>query len=277
MEFAKSGLALVTPASKGLGFAFARQLLSNTDLPILATARMNGGELRNRLLGEVNDGSKKAEERLRVFEVDVTDEATIHSMAAQIRQEYPKASLRIAITVPGVLHVEKSPTRIDAASALHSFKVNALGPMLLMKHLAPFLPTKSFAGFADDPPPPFGERSWKLPSHAIYAMMAARVGSVSDNSAGGWYSYRASKASVFQLAKTFDLYLRSQSRDRAFAVAMHPGTVQTDFTKSYWDGRHMLQPDESAARLLQHLCGMRTGDSDGRGRCWDWKGEEVLP
>ena len=72
MEFAKSGLALVTPASKGLGFAFARQLLSNTDLPILATARMNGGELRNRLLGEVNDGSKKAEERLRVFEVDVT-------------------------------------------------------------------------------------------------------------------------------------------------------------------------------------------------------------
>ncbi|PWY77187.1 short-chain dehydrogenase/reductase [Aspergillus sclerotioniger CBS 115572] len=277
MGLARSGFALVTPASKGLGFAFARQLLSNTDLPVLVTARKNGGDLCYRLLGEVTDESKKAEERLRVFEVDVTDEATIHSMAAQIRQEYPEASLRIAITVPGVLHVEKSPTQIDAAGALHSFRVNALGPMLLMKHLAPFLPTKSSAGFADDLPPPSGERLWKLPSHAIYAMMAARVGSVSDNSAGGWYSYRASKASVFQLAKTFDLYLRSQSRDRAFAVAMHPGTVQTDFTKNYWDGRHMLQPDQSAERLLQHLCRMRTGDFDGRGRCWDWKGEEVLP
>ncbi|RAK99721.1 short-chain dehydrogenase/reductase [Aspergillus ibericus CBS 121593] len=277
MAFAKSGFALVTPASKGLGFAFAQQLLSHTDLPVLVTARRDGGELRNRLLKETSNESDKAEERLRVFEVDVTDETTIHSMATHMREEYPKASLRIAITVPGVLHVEKSPSQIDAADALHSFKVNALGPLLLMKHLAPFLPTKSSNGFADDSPPTSGERPWKLPPHAIYAMMAARVGSISDNSAGGWYSYRASKASVFQLAKTFDLYLRSRSRDRAFAVAMHPGTVQTDFTRDYWDGRHMLQPDESAARLLRHLCGMRTGDSDGRGRCWDWKGEEVLP
>ncbi|GKZ83628.1 hypothetical protein AnigIFM56816_008723 [Aspergillus niger] len=277
MSPAKSGFALVTPASKGLGFAFARQLLSNTDLPVLATARRDTAQLRKSLLKQLNDGTGKAEERLRVFEVDVTDEATIHAMAAQIREELPQASLRIAITVPGVLHVEKSPTRIDAANALHSFQVNALGPMLLMKHLAPFLPTKTSATFADDSPSAHVQRPWKLPSHAIYAMMAARVGSISDNATGGWYSYRASKASVFQLTKTFDLYLRSRSRDRAFAVALHPGTVQTDFTKDYWDGRHMLQPEESAVKLLQHLCGMQTGDSDGRGRCWDWKGEEVLP
>ncbi|GKZ20135.1 hypothetical protein AbraIFM66951_008397 [Aspergillus brasiliensis] len=272
-----SGFALVTPASKGLGFAFARQLLSNTDLPVLATARRGTGQLRQSLLEQLHDETGKADERLRVFEVDVTDEATIHAMTAQIREEFPQASLRIAITVPGVLHVEKSPTQIDAANALHSFQVNALGPMLLMKHLAPFLPTKSSATFVDDSPSAHVQRPWKLPSHAIYAMMAARVGSISDNVTGGWYSYRASKASVFQLTKTFDLYLRSRSRDRAFAVALHPGTVQTDFTKDYWDGRHMLQPEESAVKLLQHLCRMRTGDSDGRGRCWDWRGEEVLP
>ncbi|GLA59000.1 hypothetical protein AtubIFM56815_003758 [Aspergillus tubingensis] len=294
MSPAKSGFALVTPASKGLGFAFARQLLSNTDLPVIATARRDTGQLRKILLEQVNDETGKAEERLRVFEVDVTgteyiipscvlvlnnvlDEATIHAMAAQIREEFPQTPLRIAITVPGVLHVEKSPTQIDAANALHSFQVNALGPMLLMKHLAPFLPTKSSTTFADESLSAPVQRPWKLPSHAIYAMMAARVGSISDNATGGWYSYRASKASVFQLTKTFDLYLRSRSRDRAFAVALHPGTVQTDFTKDYWDGRHMLQPEESAVKLLQHLCGMQTGDSDGRGRCWDWKGEEVLP
>ncbi|OJJ66685.1 hypothetical protein ASPBRDRAFT_78983 [Aspergillus brasiliensis CBS 101740] len=243
-----SGFALVTPASKGLGFAFAQQLLSNTNLPVLATARRGTGQLRQRLLEQLHDKTGKADERLRIFEVDVTDEATIHAMTAQIREEFPQASLRIAITVPGVLH-----------------------------HLAPFLPTKSSATFVDDSPFAHVQRPWKLPSHAIYAMMAARVGSISDNVTGGWYSYRASKASVFQLTKTFDLYLRSRSRDRAFAVALHPGTVQTDFTKDYWDGRHMLQPEESAVKLLQHLCRMRTGDSDGRGRCWDWRGEEVLP
>ncbi|PYH93505.1 short-chain dehydrogenase/reductase [Aspergillus ellipticus CBS 707.79] len=278
MASAKWGLALVTPASRGLGFAFARQLLSHTSLPVLATARRNSGEVRDRLLDGIHDASGRARERLKVFEVDVTDETTIHSMATQIREEYPKTALRIAVTVPGVLHVEKSPTQLDAADALHSFKVNALGPMLLMKHLAPLLPTKSSAPFAEDSTPSTStECQWKLPSHAIYAMMAARVGSTSDNATGGWYSYRASKASVFQLAKTFDLYLRTRSRDQALAVALHPGTVQTDFTKDYWNGRDMLQPEESAARLLQHLCTMGTRDDDGRGRCWDWKGEEVLP
>ncbi|RAK76029.1 short-chain dehydrogenase/reductase [Aspergillus fijiensis CBS 313.89] len=272
-----SGFALVAPASKGLGFAFAQQLLSHTNLPVIATARRECDEVQDSLLKAVKSRSDDPRERLRVLQMDVTDESTIQAMASHIRREYPDAALRIAITVPGILHVEKSPSQIDAASALNSYKVNALGPMLLMKHLAPFLPTKSSKPFLVDPKPREDDCSWKLPSHAIYAMMAARVGSISDNATGGWYSYRASKASVFQIAKTFDLNLRTRSNDRALAVAMHPGTVQTDFTKEYWDGRNMLQPLDSANRLLQFLCTMRPGNNDGRGRCWDWKGEEVLP
>lgn len=109
-------------------------------------------------------------------------------------------------------------------------------------------------------------------------MMAARVGSISDNSLGGWYSYRASKSAVFQLAKTFDLYLRTRSGERALAIAMHPGTVRTDFTRDYWNtSKNVLDPDDAALRLLQVLSNIPSGNHDGRGRCWDWKGEEVLP
>jgi NAD(P)-dependent dehydrogenase (short-subunit alcohol dehydrogenase family) len=147
-----------------------------------------------------------------------------------------------------------------------------------MKHLSQFLPAKSAPEFqrtskteAD------GESQLELPSHAVYAMMAARVGSVSDNSSGGWYSYRASKASVFQLAKTFDLYLRSKSGKRALAVALHPGTVRTDFTQDFWKGREMLDPLDSAERLLEFIIGMSPDVEGGRGKCWDWKGEEVYP
>lgn len=193
-------------------------------------------------------------------------------MAETIRQEYSDTPLRLALTVPGILHVEKSPSQIDAENALHSFQVNTLGPLLLMKHLSPFLPTKSTPAF-----PTEQNQGLQLPSHAIYAMMAARVGSISDNASGGWYSYRASKSSVFQLAKTFDLYLRTRSRERALAVAMHPGTVQTDFTKDFWSGREMLQPLDSADQLLRFLVGMSPGLKDGRGKCWDWKGEEISP
>lgn len=200
-------------------------------------------------------------------------------MADTIRQDYPNTPLRLGLTIPGVLHAEKSPSKIDAANALDNFKVNSLGPLLLMKYLSPFVPLKSAPEFptieassAIDSPGPL----W-LPSHAIYAMMAARVGSISDNASGGWYSYRASKAAVFQLAKTFDLHLRSKSAQRAIAVALHPGTVHTNFTKEYWGTREMLEPADAAEKLLEVLVGLSSDDKGGRGRCWDWMGKEILP
>ncbi|PTU19161.1 hypothetical protein P175DRAFT_0517475 [Aspergillus ochraceoroseus IBT 24754] len=275
----QSGFAVITPASRGIGFALAHQLLANTSIPLIATARKNCDQVRHDLLDKVKDNAPNAKERLQVLDVDVTDESTVSAMASTIRQFYPRAFLRLAITVPGVLHVEKSPMQIDAETALHSFKVNALGPMLVMKHLSPFLPNRSSPPFQDDQETcRSAECQWNLPtSHAIYAMMAARVGSISDNASGGWYSYRASKASVFQLAKTFDLYLQIRSQERAMAIALHPGTVQTDFTMDYRNGRKMLQPEDAATKLLQVLCTMKTGVDEGRGRCWDWRGNEVLP
>ncbi|KAE8410715.1 hypothetical protein BDV36DRAFT_302505 [Aspergillus pseudocaelatus] len=266
MASPRSGFAIVTPASRGIGFAFARHLLQHTNLPIIATARRDHDGLRHRLLCGIQNSA--AEGRLHVFDVDVTEESTVRALANHIQQTHPKASLRLALTVPGILHVEKSPSQIDAHAALESLKVNTLGPMLLMKYLTPFLPTRSSPVFE----PCDGELS--LPTHGIYAMMAARVGSVSDNRLGGWYSYRASKAAVFQLAKTLDLYLGGKCGDRAISLALHPGTVKTDFTKSYQDGREMLSAEESVERLLGVLCSLGV---EGRGRCWDWKGGEVRP
>jgi NAD(P)-dependent dehydrogenase (short-subunit alcohol dehydrogenase family) len=71
MLSAKHGFALVTPASRGLGFAFAQQLLAQTQLPVVATARKNCAEVREQLLS--SEGlPQNAEQRLRVLKVDVT-------------------------------------------------------------------------------------------------------------------------------------------------------------------------------------------------------------
>ncbi|CAG7971030.1 unnamed protein product [Penicillium salamii] len=271
---AKAGFALVTPASRGLGFAFAQQLLTRTSLPVIATARKDCKGIKERLLS--SEGvPKDSEKRLRVLEVDVTDESTISAMANTIKKELPDTPMRLGLTIPGTLHVEKSPSQIDAAKALDSFRVNSLGPLLLMKHLTQFVPLRSAPAFELESAG--SQNSLSLPSHAIYAMMAARVGSISDNGSGGWYSYRASKSAVFQLAKSFDLYLRTKSAERAIAVALHPGTVKTEFTKEFWDGRDMLEPGDAAGRLLDVLVGFSSEVKGGRGRCWDWKGEEVVP
>lgn len=71
MVAAQHGFALVTPASRGLGFALARQLLVRTSLPVIVTARKNCDEVHDRLL-EGLPARSGASKRLRVYTVDVT-------------------------------------------------------------------------------------------------------------------------------------------------------------------------------------------------------------
>jgi NAD(P)-dependent dehydrogenase (short-subunit alcohol dehydrogenase family) len=80
-----------------------------------------------------------------------------------------------------------------------------------MKHFSSFLPSKG-EGLGDKP--------------AIWSNITARVGSISDNRMGGWYSYRSTKAGLNQATKTFDIELSRRSGDAAMAVALHPGTVK---------------------------------------------------
>ncbi len=107
--------------------------------------------------------------------------------------------------------------------------------------------------------------------------MSARVGSISDNRAGGWYSYRASKAGVNQLAKSLDIHLQNTAGEKAMSVALHPGTVKTGLSEAFWAST----PKEklfSAEFTAERLCSVVEGlGQEDRGKCWDWKGEEILP
>ena len=107
--------------------------------------------------------------------------------------------------------------------------------------------------------------------------MSARVGSISDNSAGGWYSYRASKAGVNQLAKSLDIYLKNTAGENAMSIALHPGTVKTGLSEDFWAStpkERLFSAEYSAERLCKVVEDL--GQED-RGKCWDWKGEEILP
>lgn len=64
---------------------------------------------------------------------------------------------------------------------------------------------------------------------AVIANMSARVGSIGDNSLGGWYSYRASKSALNQLTKTMSLECARRKLNVA-CILLHPGTVDTDLS-----------------------------------------------
>lgn len=71
MASARAGFALISPASRGIGFALARQLLVHTDLPVCATARKDCKSVHNKLVESV-DSRRGAAKRLTVLEADVT-------------------------------------------------------------------------------------------------------------------------------------------------------------------------------------------------------------
>ncbi|KAL7947906.1 hypothetical protein V8C42DRAFT_351819 [Trichoderma barbatum] len=255
--------------------------------------------LNEQQLNEQQQQQKQQDElskRLFVVRCDVTDESTVASAAQEAHQLFPKAShhLHLACVLPGVLlNPEKSPAQVDAAAALQSFQVNAVGQLLVAKHFFGFLPRRGTAmpGYEyddedEDDEGDYGdegedeaeeEAALRLPQHATWLNMSARVGSTTDNRLGGWFSYRASKAAVNSITKSLDIQLRTRAGDNAMAVAYHPGTVKTELSRDYWGGvpeEKLFSTDYAASRLMDVVCGLGVED---RGRCWDWKGTEVPP
>ncbi|KAK3693977.1 hypothetical protein B0T22DRAFT_57475 [Podospora appendiculata] len=259
------------PSSRGIGHALTRHLLRTTTLPILATARpaSDTRAVKAALLHDLD--LPDADTRLEIVPLDVTDEATVRSAAEHASALFPREThhLHLAFALPGILHPEKAPAQVDYHAALETYKVNALGPLLLMKYFEGFLPRKA-TDMAT------GDRDG-IPTHAVWANMSARVGSISDNKLGGWYSYRSSKAAVNSLTKSLDVQLRSRSGDKAVAMAYHPGTVKTDLSRAFWGSvanGSLFAVDDAAARMARVVLG---AGLNMRGRVWDYKGNEVMP
>ena len=185
--------------------------------------------------------------------LDVLDEAGIQSAAASAG-----SGLGLVFDATGFLHdetfaPEKSLSRLDPAHLAHSFAVNAIGPALLMKH---FLPLLSREG------------------PATFATLSARVGSISDNQLGGWYSYRAAKAALNQLVRTAAIELARSNPD-AVCVALHPGTVTTRLSAPFRGAGHPARPPEEAAKdLLSVIASLSAGSS---GKFFDYAGVEIAP
>ena len=198
-----------------------------------------------------------------------SDEQSISDAANEASSLFPKKEnyLHLSLCVPGLLFPEKSPSQIDYDKALLTFQTNTLGPLMLIKHFSPFLPRKSV-----DLSQPIG-----LPTQALWANMSARVGSITDNGLGGWYSYRASKAAVNQVTKTFDNFLRMSAGEKALSISLHPGTVKTVLSKEFWDNvkdEKLFSAEFAAEKLMEVINSRKVED---RGKCWDWKSEEVPP
>jgi len=82
---------------------------------------------------------------------------------------------------------------------------------------------------------------------------------------------------VNSATKGEDIFVQQRSGDSAMVISYHPGTVKTGLSKEFWGNvkEEKLFSPEFAIEKMVGVVG--SVGLEGRGRCWDWKGEEVLP
>ncbi|MBM7455614.1 NAD(P)-dependent dehydrogenase (short-subunit alcohol dehydrogenase family) [Oceanisphaera litoralis] len=109
-----------------------------------------------------------------------------------------------------------------------------------------------------------------------FAALSARVGSIGDNRAGGWYSYRISKAALNMAIKTLSIEWQRRF-PLACVVGLHPGTVATELSAPFRSGLadgQLQSPELAALHLLMVLDGLSPEHS---GRIFAWDGQEIQP
>lgn len=181
---------------------------------------------------------------------DITDAASVAAHLDALQGPFGLILVATGALAPAGGRPEKALREIDAGTMAAQFALNATGPALVLRH-APRLLARD--------------------GRAVVAALSARVGSIGDNRAGGWYGYRAAKAALNQIVRTAAIEL-ARSHPQAACVALHPGTVATPLTRGYL-GRHPAVPPEAAAEnLLAVLDGLTPADSGG---FFDWAGKPV--
>eukprot|EP00475_Leptophrys_vorax_P035263 TRINITY_DN5795_c0_g2_i1.p1 TRINITY_DN5795_c0_g2~~TRINITY_DN5795_c0_g2_i1.p1 ORF type:complete len:313 (+),score=5.75 TRINITY_DN5795_c0_g2_i1:121-1059(+) len=252
-------VAMVQASDKGIGLAFVEQLLKREPTGrVIATCRDPMGAQH---LDALHD---QFGARLEVLQLDVTKEETIEAAAESVRARHGRMDL--LLNVAGVLH---RPNEIQPESSLHwlspdamvlAYRVNAMGPMLVMKHMMPLLVAGGMARAATGSTRPY----------AVVANMSSRTGSIGDNHIGGWYSYRASKAALNQFTKTASIEMAAQ-KSPVVTVLLHPGTVDTDLTRPFTEhlpADRIFTPDFAAEQLLD-VIGSVTPEDNGRFIAYD--------
>ena len=123
---------------------------------------------------------------------------------------------------------------------------------------------------------PFGELAATVTTRArrdqavTLAVISAKVGSISDNKLGGWYSYRASKAALNMLVRTTAIEWRHRL-PQSTLLTLHPGTTDSGlsapFQKRLPEGQ-LHSPDYTGQRLAQLIDNAQPKDS-GAFLSWD--------
>lgn len=184
--------ALIVGASRGLGFALAEEFLKR-GWDVIGTVRAQHGTKLHELVD-------KAKGRLRIEPLEITDPRQI----TQLKSKLSGTALDVLFVNSGVANEKGMRETIGEISTDEFVRVmvtNTLSPMRVLEQLTA-----------------------NVPQGGVIGVMSSGQGSIADNEKGGNDVYRASKAALNMIMRSFAV---RHGQDRALLL-LSPGWVKTD-------------------------------------------------
>ena len=208
-------------------------------------------------------GSALAEQMHDKYELytvsrDDTDysEASLEKLATRLKS---KGAFNTIICCVGTLHndvvaPEKRLAHLNSKTLAEYYRINTIIPALCLRFFHALLDKSDASRFT---------------------FLSAMVGSIGDNSTGGWYGYRSSKAALNQIVHTGAIELRRSNKAAVLAV-IHPGTTIGPLSKPFASGiakDKYYTPQESAERILSVTESLTAEQS---GEFFNWDGSSIV-
>ena len=188
---------------------------------------------------------RSSSSELNSFSVRVETDIDINSGDSIIRLKENLNDTKIDVLIQNAGIAEfNSLSNLDPQSIVHQFEVNALSPLCCVQAMLS-----------------------QLSKSAKIVLISSRMGSISDNSSGGSYGYRMSKAALCMAGKSLSVDLKPKGISVAI---LHPGLVSTRMTGFTSNG---IEPRESVQGLIKRIDELTL---DNTGTFWHSNGD-ILP
>ncbi|MEO8331771.1 MAG: SDR family oxidoreductase [Gallionella sp.] len=227
---------LITGANRGIGLEFSRQYAAEGWCVLACSRYPERSDELNRLADQYP-------ELIKVHALDVADHVQIERLA----QDLAEVSIDLLINNAGIYpDSDKSGFgHTDYAEWVQAFLINTMAPLKMAETFATQIAR--------------GEQK-------TIVTITSKMGSIADNSSGGNYLYRSSKAAVNMVVKSLAIDLKPLG---ITAVVFHPGWVKTDMGGP----NAMISTEQSVSGMRQLIGELTIADS---GRFFSYDGQ-VIP
>ncbi len=227
--------ALITGANRGIGLEFTRQLAAQ-GWQVLACCRHPDSTEALQQLSAMFPG------KLGLYPLAVEEPAQIEALAGRLRGQAVDLLINNAGYYPGGMNEIFGHTNREMW--LRAFEINTIAPLQISEALLENL---------------------ALGQGKTIALITSKMGSMGDNTSGGCYLYRTSKAALNMVATS----LAQDLEPRGIKVALlHPGWVRTDMGGP----NALISAQQSVAGMLKVILGLGWQDS---GRFLGYDGKEI--